>query len=58
MNYWSCCRLTKEYEKILKDTPKGVNVYLPSESDMYTWEAVVDGPEDSLYKGILDEENP
>jgi len=44
-------RLSKEYEKLCKDKIKGVDVYLPSESDVYTWEAVVDGPEDSLYKG-------
>lgn len=46
-------RLTKEYEKLLQDLPKGVNVYLPSETDIYTWEATVEGPEDSLYKGYI-----
>lgn len=45
-------RLSKEYEKLGKDLPKGVSVSLPSESDMYTWDAVIEGPEDSLYKGI------
>ena len=44
-------RLTKEYEKLLKDLPTGVNVYLPCESDVYTWEATVKGPVESLYKG-------
>ena len=44
-------RLTKEYEKLIKDLPKGVNVYLPCETDIYSWEATIDGPEDSLYKG-------
>lgn len=43
--------MTKEYEKLLKELPKGIDVYLPCETDMYTWEATVEGPEDSLYKG-------
>lgn len=46
-------RLTKEYEKLTKDLPDGVTVHLPSESDIYTWEAVIDGPNESLYEGIL-----
>lgn len=30
-----------------------MTIYLPSDSDIYTWEALIDGPKDSLYAGIL-----
>ena len=36
-----------------KTLPHGVSLSLPVESDIYTWEAVITGPESSLYKGIL-----
>ena len=39
-----------EYKK-LNDLPPGVTVSLPDDSDMYTWEASVEGPKDSLYQG-------
>lgn len=47
------CRLKREYQQLQKSPPSGVNIYLPSESDLYTWEALIDGPDDSLYNGKL-----
>ena len=45
-------RLKKEYEQIIKAPPTGTRVYLPSESDLYTWESAVEGPAKSLYEGM------
>ncbi len=46
-------RLTKEYQSLLKNLPDGVSLSLPVESDIYTWEVIIAGPEDSLYKGYM-----
>ena len=44
-------RLSKEYEQLRKSPPSGVVISLPSDTDLYTWEAIVDGPKDSFYEG-------
>ncbi|CAI8037478.1 Ubiquitin-conjugating enzyme E2-18 kDa [Geodia barretti] len=46
-------RLKKEYQKLSKSPPAGVAVSLPSDTDMYVWEALLNGPDDSVYKGTL-----
>ena len=47
----SVSRLKKEYQKLSKSPPAGVAVSLPSDTDMYVWEALLNGPDDSVYKG-------
>ena len=44
-------RLKKEYQIISQSPPAGVSVTLASDSDLYVWEALLDGPVDSVYKG-------
>lgn len=36
-----------------KSPPSGVVISLPLDADLYTWEAIMDGPKDSLYQGKL-----
>ena len=51
MCYDGVSRLTKEYERLSSDLPTGVSLSLPVESDIYSWEVRLEGPESSLYKG-------
>ncbi|CAH1228655.1 UBE2D4 [Branchiostoma lanceolatum] len=43
-------RVQKELAALRKSRPLGIQVSLPSDS-LHEWEAVIPGPEDSLYKG-------
>ena len=45
-------RLRKEYQLLCRTPPTGVSVSLPSDSDLFVWEALFDGPEESSYKGL------
>ena len=49
--YFHFSRLKKEYEKLSKSPPTGVSISLPSDADLYIWEALLSGPVDSVYKG-------
>jgi ubiquitin-protein ligase len=44
-------RIQKEYQKILKNPLDGISVAPVSESDMNIWKGIIDGPDDSPYKG-------
>ncbi len=46
-------RLKREYQLLQQSPPTGVTLKLPSDSDLYTWEATIDGPEESVYKGTV-----
>ena len=50
--YFCISRLKKEYKQINDSPPAGVSVSLPSDTDLYVWEALLNGPEDSEYKGL------
>ncbi|XP_035687022.1 ubiquitin-conjugating enzyme E2 D4-like isoform X2 [Branchiostoma floridae] len=43
-------RVQKELAALRKSCPLGIQVSLPSDN-LHEWEAVIPGPEDSLYKG-------
>ncbi|XP_078593170.1 ubiquitin-conjugating enzyme E2 D4-like isoform X2 [Branchiostoma floridae x Branchiostoma japonicum] len=43
-------RVQKELAALRKSPPLGIQVSLPSD-DLHVWEAVIPGPDDSLYKG-------
>ncbi|XP_066282960.1 ubiquitin-conjugating enzyme E2-22 kDa-like isoform X1 [Branchiostoma lanceolatum] len=43
-------RVQKELAALRKSRPLGIQVSLPSDS-LHEWEAVIPGPDDSLYKG-------
>ena len=45
-------RLKREYEKLSRTPPPGVSaVSLPSDADLYVWEAFLKGSEGSDYEG-------
>lgn len=47
-------RLTREYEKLKSGSlPDGVTLSLPLNSNIFTWEAKIDGPKASLYEGVV-----
>ncbi|CAI8036501.1 Ubiquitin-conjugating enzyme E2 G1 [Geodia barretti] len=46
-------RLKREYGKLSQGPPAGVSISLPSDTDLYVWEALLSGPVDSVYKGGL-----
>ncbi len=45
------CRLNREFQRLQQSPPTGVTLGLPVDTDLYTWEATIDGPEESVYKG-------
>lgn len=47
-------RLTKEYDKLSKNLPEGITLRLPLESNIFTWEATLEGPKRSYYEGMND----
>ena len=46
-------RLNKEYKMISGNPPTGVSIHLPSDADLFVWEALLSGPVDSVYKGDI-----
>ncbi|KAF2097295.1 UBC-like protein [Rhizodiscina lignyota] len=44
-------RITKELGEIQSDPPEGMKVTLKDDSDLHTWQIVMDGPEQSVYAG-------
>ena len=46
-------RLKKEYAQLSESPPHGTTISLPCDSDLYVWEAFIDGPSDSLYDGVV-----
>ncbi|KAI9810918.1 MAG: hypothetical protein M1827_005777 [Pycnora praestabilis] len=44
-------RIGKELAEITKEPPVGVRAKLVDESDVYRWDIVLEGPEDSPYAG-------
>ena len=44
-------RLFKEYKSLSSDPPEGITAGPMSEDDMFTWEALIQGPEDTPFAG-------
>lgn len=44
-------RILKEIEEIYRDPPDNISAGPIDDNDIYHWEAVIDGPEDTDYKG-------
>jgi len=53
-NFIAKQRLTKEYKKMQKENVlDNVNVSLPDENNIFKWNAILFGPNDSVYSGGL-----
>lgn len=46
-------RLMTEYKQLLNDPPEGISAGPVTEDDFFTWECLVQGPEDTPYEGGL-----
>jgi ubiquitin-conjugating enzyme E2 G2 len=44
-------RLFKEYRALSNDPPEGITAGPVSEDDMFIWEALIQGPEDTPFEG-------
>jgi ubiquitin-conjugating enzyme E2 G2 len=44
-------RLFKEYKSLSSDPPEGITAGPVSEDDMFVWEALIQGPEDTPFEG-------
>lgn len=44
-------RLFQEYRTITKDCPPGITAGPINEDDIFTWEALIEGPEDTPFEG-------
>jgi ubiquitin-conjugating enzyme E2 G2 len=44
-------RLFQEYKHLTQDPPDGITAGPIEEDDLFTWEALIQGPEDTPYEG-------
>ncbi|KAK3307423.1 ubiquitin-conjugating enzyme/RWD-like protein [Chaetomium strumarium] len=44
-------RIAKELTECTSSPPVGVTVFLPKDSDLHRWHAILDGPENTVYQG-------
>lgn len=44
-------RLFKEYRDLSSDPPEGITAGPVTEDDMFVWEALIQGPEDTPFEG-------
>ncbi|KAK4235753.1 ubiquitin-conjugating enzyme/RWD-like protein [Achaetomium macrosporum] len=44
-------RIAKELTECTSSPPTGVTVFLPKDSDLHRWHAILDGPENTVYQG-------
>lgn len=52
MNHYSTAkkRLLKEYQQLIKDPPPGIIAGPISEDNIFLWECLIEGPQDTIYE--------